>query len=138
MFESGLLPTEQRAGQGQTVNITPTNHRFVQAVPIDVSDIEAATVFWTSVTGGTFEASFNEDCRESVLRCGTYLVLRQVTEDAPAKQPVHVDIPVANIGDAIDSVRSLGGHKVGKSNCGHPGSVFCLDPDGNDFCLVAA
>jgi predicted enzyme related to lactoylglutathione lyase len=116
---------------------TATTERFVQVVPIDVSNIENATAFWTAVTGGTFEVSFNADCRESMLRSGTYLVLRQVTEDAPAKQPVHVDVLVTSVGDALDNVRAFGGHKVGKSDCGRTGSVFCLDPDGNDFCLVA-
>jgi predicted enzyme related to lactoylglutathione lyase len=120
------------------MNNAPTTERFVQAVPIDVSNLEAATAFWTAVTGGTFEASLNADCRESVLRCGTYLMLRQVSEEAPAKKPVHVDISVPNVSHALNSVRSLGGHKVGRSTCGEHDSVFCLDPDGNDFCLVAA
>lgn len=111
---------------------------LVQAVPIDVANLDQAVAFWTAVTGGAFEASLNADCRESVLRCGTYLVLRQVSEEAPAKKPVHVDISVPNVRHALNSVRSLGGHKVGKSKCGRHDSVFCLDPDGNDFCLVAA
>jgi predicted enzyme related to lactoylglutathione lyase len=111
---------------------------MVRAVPIDVGHLDQSVAFWTAVTGATFGASLTDDCREAVLRCGTYLILRQVSGDAPAKKPVHVDICVLNVGDALDRVRSLGGYKVGKSKCGQPGSVFCLDPDGNDFCLVAA
>jgi predicted enzyme related to lactoylglutathione lyase len=116
-------------------NALPTES-FVEAVPIDVADIDEAVVFWTAITGSTFGASFNRDCRESVLRCGTYIVLRQVSQEAPAQKPVHVDIVVPSINDAVDVVRALGGHKVGRSKCGDSGSVFCLDPDGNDFCLV--
>ncbi len=110
----------------------------LEAMVIDVSDLERADRFWSAVTGYVFGPSYTPQCRATVMpESGIRLVLQLVPETKGAKNRVHLDIEVPDLDGALEQVETLGGYLVSRvSNPGAGSLVICADPDGNEFCLV--
>lgn len=112
----------------------------LEAIVIDVADLEIAMEFWSSVTGYTFGPSVTLQYRATVMPdSGLKLILQQVPETKAAKNRVHLDIEVSDLEHALLQVETLGGSLVERVHIPDVGSlIICADPDGNEFCLIPA
>ena len=112
----------------------------LEAIVVDVGDLERAMKFWSSLTGYAFGTSFTPPCRAALMaESGIRLVLQQVPEKKIVKNRVHLDIEVSDLEQALVQVETLGGRLVKRvPNPGVGPFVICADPDDNEFCLVSA
>ncbi len=111
----------------------------LEAIVVDVSDLERAMKFWSSLTGYTFGPSFTPQCRATVMpESGIRLVLQRVPEKKAVKNRMHLDIEVSDLEQALKQVETIGGRIVERvPNPGVGPFIVCADPDGNEFCLVS-
>ena len=109
---------------------------FIEAIVIDVSDLDRSMAFWTAVTGQTFGPSFEPNFRRARFERGPALVLQEVREVKSGKNRVHLDIEVSNLDEALRRVTSVGGRLVTRVDNEFGSLVVCADSDGNEFCLT--
>lgn len=110
----------------------------LEAIVIDVVNLERAMQFWSPLMGYAFGPSFTPQCRATVMpESGIRLVLQQVPETKQAKNHMHIDIEVPDLEQALKQVEALGGRLVRRvHNQGVGSLIVCADPDDNEFCLV--
>jgi predicted enzyme related to lactoylglutathione lyase len=110
----------------------------LEAVTLDVSDLERSMAFWGAVLDVRFGPSVVEQCRSATIAPGLTLDLQLVPERKTAtKNRMHMDVQVADLDQGLREVKSLGGtlvHRVHDE--GFDPLYVCADPDGNEFCLV--
>ena len=109
---------------------------FIEAIVIDVSDLDRSMAFWTAITGQTFGPSFEPNFRRARFEHGPALVLQEVQEVKSGKNRVHLDIEVSDLDEALRRVTSEGGRLVTRVDNEFGSLVVCADPDGNEFCLT--
>ena len=109
---------------------------FIEAIVIDVSDLDRSMAFWTAVTGQTFGPSFEPNFRRARFEHGPALVLQEVREVKSGKNRVHLDIEVSDLDEALQRVTFAGGRLVTRVDNEFGSLVVCADPDGNEFCLT--
>ena len=110
----------------------------LEAVTLDVGDLECATVFWSAVLGVTFGPSVVPQIRSVPIAPGLSLDLQLVPERKTlVKNRMHMDVRVAGLDAALRQVEALGGSLVRRvHDDGLDPLYICADPDGNEFCLV--
>ena len=110
----------------------------LEAVTLDVADLDRATAFWSGVLGMTFGPSVMPQFRRGAVAPGVAFVLQQVPErKPPLKNRMHIDVEVADVDEALRQVEALGGSFVREvQDEGFDPFHVCTDPDGNEFCLV--
>jgi predicted enzyme related to lactoylglutathione lyase len=109
----------------------------LEAIVIDVSNLDRAASFWSGVLGVPFGPSVMPQFRRANLVSGLHVVLQLVPERKADKNRVHVDIEVADLGEALRRVEALGGSKVRLvEDEGFDPLYICADPDGNEFCVT--
>ena len=81
---------------------------FIEAIVIDVSDLDRSMAFWTAITGQTSGPSFEPNFRRAKFEHGPALVLQEVREVKSGKNRVHLDIEVSNLDEALRRVTSVG------------------------------
>ena len=103
------------------------------AVTIDCADARAAATFWSQIVGGAVNDGATEEFA-SLHRPG-HLALSfvQVPEPKTAKSRTHLDVSVDDLESAVQRAVQLGA----THHAGYDGWATLLDPDGNEFCLVA-
>ena len=116
--------------------MNPDGIGFVEAIVIDVSDLAIGATFWGTVTGKEFGPSFEANFLRARSESGFDLVLQEVADVKTGKSRMHLDIQVANIEIALESVTAIGGRLVARADNEFGGLVVCADPDGNEFCLT--
>ena len=110
--------------------------RFIEAIVIDVSDLDRSMAFWTAITGQGFGPSFEPNFRRATFEHGPALVLQEVREVKSGKNRVHLDIEAPDFEEALRRVTSVGGRIVTRVDNEFGSLVVCADPDGNEFCLT--
>lgn len=110
---------------------------FVEALVIDVSDLERGIAFWSAVIGQEFGPSVEPNFKRAKLPSGLAIVVQQVAETKTSKNRAHLDIEVADLGIALERVEAIGGTMVDRVDNEHDSHLVCADPDGNEFCLTA-
>ncbi len=109
----------------------------LEAIVIDVTDIDRASAFWSALMGQDFGASFEPNFRRAKLPIGVDLVLQEVPELKAGKNRVHLDIDVTNLSASLERVLAIGDRPVQRvDNTNGDPLVVCADPDGNEFCLT--
>ena len=117
---------------------TPEGIGFLEAVVIDVSDLDRGVAFWAAMLGCEFGPSFEPTFRRATSASGLALVLQKAGEAKTGKNRVHLDIEVLDLDTALRQVQECGGSFVTRVD-NQPGAhVVCADPDGNEFCLTLA
>jgi predicted enzyme related to lactoylglutathione lyase len=111
----------------------------LEAMVIDVSDLDEASAFWSAVVGQEFGASFETNFRRAKLPMGVDLVLQEVHEAKSGKNRAHLDVEVIDLELGLQRVLAIGGTLVQRvDNPNGDSLLVCADPDGNEFCLTIA
>ena len=70
---------------------------------------------------------------------GPFLNFQPVREAKAGKTRLHLDVLVGGLGAGITRVEELGGSDTGARETLHRGRIAVMrDPEGNEFCLLAA
>jgi predicted enzyme related to lactoylglutathione lyase len=73
------------------------------------------------------------------VRGGPVLNFQPVAEAKAGKTPVHLDLWVEDLEEAIQHVEELGGRRAAEVQELERGRIAIMaDPEGNEFCLIAA
>ncbi|MBO2456873.1 VOC family protein [Actinomadura violacea] len=102
---------------------------------IDANDLAGSTAFWQAVTGYQVASSdegttYLEDANKS----GVGLSLQAVPERRDGKNRLHLDLVTDDLAGEVDRIRAAGASEVRRFD----GWVVLADPEGNQFCVVAA
>jgi catechol 2,3-dioxygenase-like lactoylglutathione lyase family enzyme len=110
----------------------------IHNVGIDCNDLRRMTEFWQAVTG--FEPkSADDDHTYLVAADGSFgLFMQKVPEPRTGKNRLHLDVEVADLGDAVREVTGYGATEVTRHGDGDDQWAVLADPEGNEFCLVPA
>lgn len=102
-------------------------------ITIDCADARVAAAFWAQIAGGTVNEGATAEFA-AVDRSGQVpLSFVQVPEPKAAKSRAHLDVTVEDLDLAVSHAVRLGA----STHATYDGWVTLLDPDGNEFCLVA-
>ncbi|MGC4847126.1 VOC family protein [Micromonospora sp. DT15] len=116
--------------------MTTTLGRFA-GVTMDCQDPQKLADFWSAVLGGRVTESLPGWRRVIVTDGGPVLTFQPVPEPKVGKARLHVDIAVADAGEAVDRIGALGGRWTGERHDYPEGAVLVMaDPEGNEFCVV--
>ncbi|MEU8419548.1 VOC family protein [Micromonospora sp. NPDC048835] len=116
--------------------MTTTLGRFT-GVTIDCQDPQKLADFWSAVLGGRVMESLPGWRRVIVSDGGPVLTFQPVPEPKVGKARLHVDIAVADVGEAVDRIGTLGGRWTGERHDYPEGAVLVMaDPENNEFCVV--
>lgn len=108
----------------------------ITAVTFDSTDAAAAAGFWAAVLDAPVADGATSDAASVEPREGLPLYFARVPETKTAKNRLHLDITVNDLDAEVARVAALGATVHARH--GDPtGWVVMLDPDGNEFCLVA-
>ena len=108
----------------------------ITAVTFDATDASAAAEFWAAVLDGRVADGATTESAAVEPRDGVPLYFIRVPEAKAAKNRVHLDINVDDLEAEVARVEALGATVHARH--GEPtGWVVMLDPEGNEFCLVA-
>lgn len=102
---------------------------------IDTNDLAGSTAFWQAVTAYQVASSdegttYLEDSHKT----GVGLSLQAVPEAREGKNRLHLDLITGDLVGEVDRIRALGATEVRRFDSW----VVLADPEGNQFCLVAA
>ncbi|SCG43346.1 hypothetical protein GA0070609_1303 [Micromonospora echinaurantiaca] len=104
-------------------------------VGIDTNDLPRATAFWQAVTGYQLASSdASGNYLEDPAKAGVGLWVQLVPEPATGKNRLHLDLFAADRAAEVARIRGLGATEVRAFD----GWTVLADPDGNQFCVVAA
>jgi predicted enzyme related to lactoylglutathione lyase len=106
-------------------------------VCIDAADIHALAQWWSSVLGWSAETTDDGDV---VLRCpdgGPDWLFLAVPDEKAVKNRIHFDFTPDDQQGEIDRLISLGARHVDIGQ-GEKSWVVLADPEGNEFCILAA
>ncbi|GAA1724361.1 VOC family protein [Nonomuraea bangladeshensis] len=104
-------------------------------IGIDTNDLAGSTAFWQAVTGYRVASSdegaaYLEDANKS----GVGLSLQAVPEGREGKNRLHLDLFTDDLAGEVDRIQALGASEVRRFDSW----VVLADPEGNQFCVVAA
>jgi predicted enzyme related to lactoylglutathione lyase len=106
-------------------------------VTIDCQDPLRLADFWSAVLAGTVTESLPGWRRVTVGGGGPVLTFQPVPEPKAGKTRLHLDIAVADVGEAVDRLGELGGRWTGERHDYREGAVLVMaDPESNEFCIV--
>ena len=105
---------------------------------VDVSDLSRSARFWGLLLGLEPGQPRHDSGGGRFVDVGghdgvTPVVLQEVPEEHIVKNRLHLDIKVADVGEATAAVIAAGGVKIGDMDAGF---AVMGDPDGNEFCLI--
>ncbi|MDP9332319.1 MAG: VOC family protein [Actinomycetota bacterium] len=105
---------------------------------IDSCDPERAAVFWGRLLD--LEPVPRQDgwyVLGPTATGGPMLYFQPVPEPKIGKTPVHIDLWVDHLPEAIELVEKLGGRRTAESRDVRGGTLAVMaDPDGTEFCLI--
>jgi predicted enzyme related to lactoylglutathione lyase len=114
----------------------------LDTVTIDCHDPERLATFWAAVFGTAEEWRGGEPVQYIDLRRtdgSPKLRFQRVPEPKTVKDRIHLDLRVGSIDDTCRRVMELGAVRVAQDDFHEYDVIFrvMLDPEGNEFCLVA-
>lgn len=109
----------------------------IGSIGIDTNDLEAATAFWTAVTGYKVEAHEDSyavlsDPNGRDVGIGIHLV----PEPRVGKNRLHFDLFVDDIEAEAARLEALGAVRVARHGEGDGGWIVYEDNEGNQFCIA--
>ncbi len=107
----------------------------LEAICIDVSDLECAATFWGALLGFQPGRPDRGWVKVGNLTSDTRLILQQVPEDKIVKNRVHLDLYVDDVEQAVQQLEARGGTKLEDRDDGQGPFSVMADPDGNEFCI---
>ena len=108
----------------------------ITAVTFDATDAAASAAFWAAVLDAPLVDGATADTASVQPRDGAPLYFMRVPEAKAVKNRVHLDIEVDDLDAEVARVAALGATVHARH--GEPtGWVVMIDPEGNEFCLVA-
>ena len=125
-------------------NATGRAHvRAWAGVTIDCRDPRPVAEFWSALLDVPARPAGRD--REGwfrlgpAVRGGPVLNFQPVPEEKAGKTRVHLDLWVDDLQGSIELVERLGGSRVGEVQALERGRIAVMaDPEGNEFCLIAA
>ena len=111
-------------------------------VQVDSTDPERLAEFWAAVLGTTVRGALGDPPQYVVLdgttADATRLAFQRVTDRAPGKNALHIDIHVDDVEAATAKVEALGATRAPDGDVAEHGISWRVmhDPEGNAFCLV--
>jgi predicted enzyme related to lactoylglutathione lyase len=106
-------------------------------VTIDCQDPQKLADFWSAVLDGRVTESLPGWRRVTVTEAEPVLTFQPVPEAKVGKARLHLDIAVADAGEAVDRIGALGGRWTGERHDYPEGVVLVMaDPESNEFCIV--
>ena len=108
-------------------------------IAFDCGNAAKLAQFWSAVFSQPVGADSSEEFA-SLERGATApgMIFCKVPEPHTAKNPVHLDLTVAALDDAVDRIIALGAREVARFDQDGSRWVTLADPDGNAFDLIAA
>ena len=105
-------------------------------VGIDVSDLERAEAFYSSLLGIERDKAWDQYLAFKPLSSGLIVYLQRVPEKKTGKTRVHMDLTVPDVEAALAKVEAIGGRAI--RDFVEPSENFAVvaDLDGNEFCLI--
>ena len=108
-----------------------TRPALTTSIVFDTADAAAAASFWAALAGGTIGNDANGEYA-TVERPGAVdLAFNLVPEAKTAKNRMHLDLGVPDVGAAEQHATSLGASLVARRD----GWTTMQDPEGNEFCI---
>ena len=104
------------------------------SIVFDTADAAAAAAFWAAVAGGKVADGASKEYAAVELAGAVGFAFNRVPERKTAKNRVHLDLTVPDLDTAEKDATSLGALLVER----HDGWTVLQDPEGNEFCIVAA
>jgi hypothetical protein len=109
----------------------------IDEVVVDCGDPMSLAGFWAGVLGGEPVQRHPDWCYVDPPGW-TRLAFQRVPETKTVKNRLHLDVDVADIPAATQLAERLGARRVGEVHHDSAGSFqVLLDPEGNEWCLVA-
>ena len=108
-------------------------------IAFDCGNAARLAQFWSAVLSQPVGAGSSEEFAS--LEPGDTapgMIFCKVPEPHTAKNPVHLDLTVAALDDAVDRIIALGAREVARFDQDGSRWVTLADPEGNVFDLVAA
>lgn len=114
----------------------------LDSVTIDCHDPERLAAFWAPVFGTREEWRGGDPVQYvdlAATEVSPVLRFQRVPEPKTVKDRIHLDLRVDDLEAASERVIGLGGAKAAQDDLYEYDVVFrvMLDPEGNEFCLVA-
>ncbi|TGD85686.1 VOC family protein [Mycolicibacterium sp. CH28] len=111
--------------------------RFTE-ICIDARDIHALSSWWSTVLGWPAEATDDGDVAlRAPAGAGPDLLFLAVPDDKVVKNRIHFDFTPDDQQAEVDRVLDLGARRVDIGQ-GEQSWVVLADPEGNEFCILAA
>ena len=109
--------------------------RWVDAVTIDVSDLDSGARFWADLLGLRETKRRDEYAFLTDLRPGVPLILQQVGDAKVQKNRMHFEVHSEDPAKTIAWVVEHGGRLLEEHETDWYSLVVMADPDGNEFCV---
>ncbi|GAB3761338.1 VOC family protein [Microlunatus parietis] len=109
---------------------------LIQEIMIDSESPADLARFWASLMGCRW-GSVNADLAV-VAAAPIRIAFQRVPEPKQVKNRLHLDVQVADAGEACASAIDLGARRAGREELNETGDgyVVMIDPEGNEFCFV--
>jgi predicted enzyme related to lactoylglutathione lyase len=111
----------------------------VGCIGIDTNDLATASGFWRAVTGYQVSSSGADHVfLADPAKAGPGLFVQLVPEPRAGKNRLHIDLFSDDLEGEAARLRALGATVVQRHPGDDGGWIVLADPDGNQFCIVAA
>lgn len=108
------------------------------AVCIDAADIDALARWWAEVLGWPSERTDDDDVAlRAPSGCGPDWLFLAVPDDKVVKNRIHFDFTPDDQRVEVDRLIAMGARRVDVGQ-GDESWVVLADPEGNEFCVLAA
>ena len=113
----------------------------VLAISFDANDAARLAHFWAQALRRTVDDSATEEfasiAADTDSRLGPVLMFHKVPEGKTVKNRVHFDLEAAEVVTEADRLTSLGAKQIRSLSENNNRWISFLDPEGNEFDLVA-
>ncbi|HMZ15206.1 MAG TPA: VOC family protein [Mycobacterium sp.] len=105
---------------------------------IDAHDVDALAAWWSRVLGWPAERAYDDDMAlRSPAGAGPDWLFLPVPDDKVVKNRIHFDFTPDDQAAEVERVIALGARRVDIGQ-GEQSWVVLADPEGNEFCILAA
>jgi predicted enzyme related to lactoylglutathione lyase len=106
---------------------------------VDANDIHALASWWSQVLGWPAEPTDDGDVAlRAPAGAGPDWLFLPVPDDKVVKNRIHFDFTPDDQQAEVDRLIGLGARHVDIGQSGDEGWVVLADPEGNEFCILAA
>ena len=110
------------------------------ALVVDCSDLDRSAAFWSGVLGYVAQPALSGIYRTLLPADGNGVdvLLQRVPESKAAKNRMHLDLRVPDLGAETARVEALGARRLTDTPIEEDGWAWHVlaDPDGNEFCVL--